>query len=792
MWVKRLFMCKKLVSIGQVALALSAAIPAVYIAGPVPAAYAQVVSSIIVEGNRRVEADTVLSYMQVQQGQYANADNIDASIKALFQTGLFSDVRIFRRGNSLVVQVEENPLINRVSFEGNSDIDDKKLAQEAELRERVIYTRSRVQADVQRISALYRRSGYYGATVEPKIVRLSQNRVNLVFEIHEGKETKVKSITFTGNEAFSDSSLRSVIQTAESAWWKFFSTTDKYDPDRLNFDKELLRRHYLQNGYADFRVLSATAELAPDGESFFINFSVEEGPQYTVGDVTVNTGVTTLDPQKVANVIKSEKGAQYDASEVDKSVENITIEAGKAGFAFARVQPKIDRDVANRVLNISYDIQEGPRVYVERIDIIGNTRTLDKVIRRELRLVEGDAYNRILIDRARRRLTALDFFEKIEFRERPGSASDKLVLQIVVQEKSTGTLNFSAGYSTDEQAVGTVSVTERNLLGRGQFVKLNTSLSFKRQSVDFSFTEPYFLGRRISAGVDAFATRSDNSDDSSFKTKQYGGALRAGLTLSEYSKMFFKVGYTHRDTNAGAVASTAPAITQAAGKDDTALLGVSYIFDNLDNPLNPAKGYRGELDGEIAGPGGDQYYGRLELRGYYFHPIYRDDVVLRLKGTAGMVEGYAGRNPSVLDAFYKGGDSLRGFQQSGIGPRQRAADGSIDAIGAKRYLIGSVEVSFPLGLPDSFGLSGAVFSDFGTAFGTDANSVATGGANCPFNGVPTFSCRVYNTKKLRASVGAGITWTSPFGPLRVDVAYPLSKAKHDKTELIRFGIGTKF
>ncbi len=785
-------MCKKFVSIRQIAqlaLAFSVAIPAVYLAGPVSVAHAQVVSSIIVEGNRRVEADTVFSYMQVQRGEVANADNIDASIKSLFQTGLFADVRIFRRGSSLVVQVEENPLINRVSFEGNSDIDNKKLSQETELRERVIYTRARVQSDVQRIAALYRRSGFYGATVEPKIVRLSQNRVNLVFEIQEGKETRVKSISFTGNEVFDDGDLRSVINTAESAWWKFFSTSDKYDPDRLNFDKELLRRHYLKNGYADFRVLSATAELAPDGESFFINFSVEEGPQYTVGQVTVNTGSTTLDANEIATVIKSAQGEQYDAGEVDKSVENITIEAGKAGFAFARVQPTIDRDTANRTLNITYDIQEGPRVYVERIEIVGNTRTLDRVIRREIRLVEGDAYNRIQIDRARRRLTALDFFEKIDFRETPGSAADKVVLQVAVIEKSTGTLNFSAGFSTDEKAVGTISVSERNLLGRGQYVKLNTSVSFKRQSVDFSFTEPYFLDRQISAGVDAFATRTDNTDSSSFSTQQFGGALRLGLTLSDYSRVFLKYGFTRRDTKVNSLLTTAPAVSAAAGIDYTSLLGATYVYDDLDSSLNPTKGFRAELETEIAGPGGDQYFGRVEGKAYYFFPVLRDDVVFRIKGTAGHVAGYNKKDPSVLDTFYKGGDSLRGFAQSGIGPRQVVPDGSVNAVGAKTYILGSLELSFPLGLPESFGLSGAVFTDFGTAFGTDAKSVTNGNGFC-LGGAA--NCNVLDSKKIRASVGAGITWTSPFGPLRVDVAYPLAKTKFDQTELIRFGIGTRF
>ena len=782
-------MYKKFVKIGWVALAIFTIIPMVYAVGPKVAANAAVVSSIQVEGNRRVERDTVLSYMQVQAGQNANADNIDASIKALFQTGLFSDVRIFRRGNGLVVQVEENPMINRVTFEGNDELDNKKLGQETQLRERVIYTRSRVQSDVQRIVALYRRSGYFSATVEPKIIRLSQNRVNLVFEINEGKETKVKSINFIGNKDFSDSRLRSVIKTAESAWWKFFSSSDNYDPDRLNYDKELLRRFYLQNGYADFRVVSATAELAPDGESFFINFTVEEGPKYTVGKVAINTGATNLNPQQLDEVLKLKEGQTYDASRVDKSVENITIEAGKSGFAFARVQPQIDRDVETRTLNITYDIQEGPRVYVERIDITGNTRTLDKVIRRELRLLEGDAYNRILIDRARRRLTALDFFEKIEFKEHPGSAPDKVVLEVAVVEKSTGTLNFSAGYSTDEKLIGSVSISERNLLGRGQYIKLNTSLSFKKQSVDFSFTEPYFLDRRISAGIDLYATNIDNKSVASYSSQNIGGVLRTGLTVSDDLNVSLRAGYSYRRTTTQGASVTAPTIVAAATKDYTAIVGMGLIYDNLDNPIDPIKGFRYEFDATFALPGGDQKYGKYESTAYYFHPLFREDVVLRLKGTAGYIHGYGGKTPSPLDKFHKGGESLRGFKQAGIGPQQLAPDGSIDSIGASVYAIGSAEVTFPLGLPENFGIRGAVFGDFGTAFGTKAKSVANGVGTCTGG---TFSCKVFNSKKLRASVGGGIIWKSPFGPMRLDMAYALSKATRDQTELIRFGVGTRF
>ncbi len=783
-------MCKKLVSIGRVALAMSVAVPAMMTVLPVTHAYAAAVSAIYVEGNRRVEADTVQSYMQVSPGQTANADNIDASIKALFQTGLFSDVRIYRRGSALVVQVEENPLINRVQFEGNSELDDKKLGEETELRERTVYTRARVQSDVQRIMALYRRKGHFGAQVNPKIIRLSQNRVNLVFEINEGVVTKVEAINFIGNEAFSDSALRSVIKTAESAWWKFFTSSDNYDPDRLRFDQELLRRHYLKNGYADFRVISANAELAPDGESFYINFTVEEGPQYSIGDVVVNAGATTLDPEKLKSVVKTVRGDTYDASKVDKSIENITIEAGKAGYAFARVQPGIERDEANRTLSLSYDIQEGPRVYIERIDITGNTRTLDKVIRREIRLAEGDAYNRILIDRARRELTGLDFFSKIDFREHPGSAADKVILEVAVVEKSTGSLNFSAGYSTDEQVVGSISVSERNLLGRGQFVKLNTSLSFKRQSVDFSFTEPFFLDRRISAGIDLFGSRTGDSKASSIKTTQYGGALRLGFALSEDLTVYSKYSLNLRDVATGSWGDTAPAVSRSAGKELVSSFGLDFVYDNLDNPLKPTKGFRFELNSEMAGLGGDVFYGKSEFKGYYFHPIYKEDIILRLKGTAGHVRGWNNKRLSVMDRFYKGGASLRGFEQSGIGPRQGTNSYDTEAIGAQTYMIGSVEVNFPLGLPESFGLSGAVFTDFGTAFGTKDKSEANGTGYC--TGGTGSNCNVFDSKKLRASIGAGILWDSPFGPMRVDVAYPLSKTSYEPTELVRFGVGTRF
>ena len=785
-------MRKLSVLVGRIVVALALAVPLTLLLQPVPAVQAQAVNQIVVEGSQRVERDAVLAYMHVSPGEPITPAKIDESIKALFQTGLFSDVRIFRRGSSLVVQVVENPIINKVGFEGNSDLDNKKLEKEVELHERMVYTRARVQSDVQKLITLYRRSGHFAARVDPKIIRLSQNRVNLVFVIDEGKTTKIARINFIGNEAFSDGTLRSTISTSESAWWKFFATTDNYDPDRLAYDRELLRRFYLKNGYADFRVISATAELARDGESFFITFTVEEGPLYSLGQVSVNAGQTRLDAKQLQSVIDIAPGERYDASKIDKAVENVTLEAGKSGYAFAKVDPQITRDPAKKTLNLTFDVNEGPRVYIERIDIVGNFRTLDDVIRRELRLVEGDAYNRILIDRARRRLTALDFFSKIDFNETPGSAPDKVILTIVVVEKSTGTISFAAGYSSSEAVVGSISISERNFLGRGQFVSLSTSGSFKNQSADFSFTEPYFLGRDLSAGFDAYATRTDQTTESSYTVNQFGGALRLGFPLSEFTRLETKYSFTHRNLHVVGTRATpptvSPAIAAANGSDDLSLFGWRFIYDDLDNPLNPSSGFRFEASADVAGLGGSVHWARSELVGYYFTPVVFDNVILKLKGTAGYMHGWNGEKVPVIDRFYMGGDSFRGFAVAGVGPRMLAPSGRSDSIGAQTYGIGTAELNFPLGLPDQFGISGAVFTDFGTVFGAPENTVLSGVGRCK-GGV---TCTVFDTMAFRASIGAGLIWQSPFGPLRVDVAYPLMKASYDKTELIRFSVGTRF
>jgi outer membrane protein insertion porin family len=788
----------KFVVVAFLALVLSVFAPVAAPGIASTSAYAEVVTSIVVEGNQRIENDTILSYVQVSRGQDATPTKIDESIKALFQTGLFSDVQITRRGSTLVVKVEENPMVNEVNFEGNVNVKDTDLNKEIELRERMMFTRAKVVSDVNRIIAVYRRAGYYGVQVSPKIIRLPENRVNLVYEINEGGETKVKQINFVGNKAFSAGDLRSVIGTQQYSWWRFFNRNDNYDADRLEYDKELLRRYYLRNGFADVQVISADAVLTESGDGFIITYTLEEGPRYTIADVAVNVGDAQLDSKDLIAKVRTGVGDYYDSTKVDKTVEQLTLEAARQGFVFAKVNPDIQRDAGSKNLNITYNIVEGPRIYIERIDIVGNYRTEDEVIRRELNLYEGDAFNRVVIERARRRLTALDYFEKIDFLEQEGSAPDRVVLVVQVQEKSTGSVNFSIGYSTSDIIVGSISLQERNFLGKGYEVNVNTSGSWYRQNVTFSFTNPYFMGLPVSAGFDVFATNVDNQNESNYNSQMLGFALRSGFRIDENSGIALKYGFSWRDVNGIDKSNASPAVIESAGESTKSAVQATYTWDNLDNPVRPTNGFRGQLEAELAGLGGDSHYAKLEAHGWYFIPVYEDSVVLKLEGNAGQILPFDGDNVRLQDRFFRGGDTFRGFQQAGVGPRQRTNSSGTDAVGGMTYAIGTVEATFPIGLPEQWGVTGEVFSDFGTVFDSGVDTVAAGVGNCAYGnnkpplGDKAHNCTSYDTPDFRLSVGAGVIWASPFGPLRFEAAYPLLKADYDKTEWFRFSVGTAF
>ena len=728
------------------------------------------IRDIRIEGTQRIEPATVRSYMQLAPGDPFAAELVDRALKNLFATGLFADVTMRRESDDLVVQVVENPIINRLAFEGNEFIDDDALQAEVQLKPRVVYTQTRVQADTKRILDIYRRAGRFAATVEPKIIRLDQNRVDLVFEIHEGDTTKVRRISFVGNKEYSDSSLRGAVLTKESAWYRFFGSADTYDPDKLNADKEALRNFYLSEGYADFRVTSAVAELSPDRDGFFLTFTVDEGERYKVGKVDVQTTLRDLNVDELRGLVTTVSDDWYDASKVDKSVSALTDAVGRLGFAFAQVETHMERDREKKFVDIVYEIKEGPRVYVERIDISGNLRTLDEVIRREFRLVEGDAFNSEKLRRTRQRIQNLGFFSKADVQTLQGTAPDKVIIDVKVEEQSTGELTFGAGYSTSDGPLGDVSIRERNLLGRGQDLRLDFPLSGRRTQLSLSFTEPYFLDKEIAAGFDLFHTITKRTE-SSYDETRTGGAVRFSYDLSEFLRQTVKYSLIDRDiSNVDNDASRA--IKEQEGETLSSVFSQDLTYDRRDSRFDPHEGYYISLSNDIAGAGGDTHYLRSEIAGGWWTPV-TNDLVFGLSGQAGYIFGL-GEDVRIADAFFAGGSSLRGFRTAGIGPRDLASDHN-DALGGNVLALGTVEMSFPLGLPEEYPVRGRIFSDFGTLTDTDAEGD-----------------QVVDNASLRLSAGAGVTWKSPFGPIAVDLAWPILKESFDKEELFRFSAGTRF
>ena len=737
------------------------------------AAVGGTITAVQIQGNVRAETETIRSYLQLKEGQAYDPAAADRSLKALFGTGLFADVSIDMQGSTLVVKVTENPIINRVAFEGNKKIEDDKLRDEVQSKPRQVFTRARVQADVERILTIYRRSGRYNASVEPKVIQLEQGRVDLVFEINEGDVTGVKRISFVGNEAFSDGTLRGKIRTVESAWYRFLSSDDRYDPDRLNLDRELLRKFYLSEGYADFRVVSAVAELAPNREGFFITITISEGPRYKFGKVEVSTRFQGLDVDVLQSYLTIASGEWFNADAIEKSVTALSDIVGTLGYAFVEVRPNIQRNKDELTVDVTFDIQEGPRVYVERINISGNTRTLDKVIRREFRLAEGDAFSTAKVRRSQERLRNLGFFEKADIAATPGSAPDKTNLEVQVVEQSTGDISFGAGFSTTAGILGDISLRERNLLGKGQEANLSLSLGTLSTLINASFTEPYFLDRPMAAGVDIFRTSNDRQAVASYNDASIGFALRAGWAYTEHTRQ--NVRYTLRQTNIYNVQPYASLVIQAnAGTSLVSEISETVAWDTRDTRINTTKGLLVRNTVAFAAPPGTDSYFRTNLDAVYYQSIF-EDVVASVGGSVGLVQGYGGSTLRLNNLFFIGGDTLRGFAVGGIGPRD---SNTTDALGGTYFYTATTELSFPLGLPKEIGIFGKAFVDVGSLWG--------------LGGYAQQSTSVLTSNTMRVSTGVGVQWISPFGPIRIDYAFPLVKDPWDKTENIRFSFGTRF
>ena len=766
-------------------------------------AYAQ---SIVVQGNRRVDSETIRSYVQGQSAAQARAD--------LVATGLFSSVNVSQSGGRMVVSVKENEVVNRVVFQGNKKLKSEQLEGEVQSKARGPFSQATVDADVARIRDIYQRAGRNLAKVSSRIVPLENGRVDVVFDINEGDKTGIKAIEFTGNAAYSSGRLRDQMTTTESNLLSWLKSSDVYDPDRIAADLELVRRFYLKHGYADFRVLNTDVQFDPESNGYRITIAVEEGQQYKVGNTSVDSRIPDVSADQLKRLVKTSSGSVYNAEEVEKTLQNMTTDVASKGYAFSQVRPQGNRNPQAGTIDIAYIVEEGPRVYIERINVRGNTRTRDYVIRREFDVGEGDAYNKVLVDKAERRLNNLGYFKRIRITNEPGSTPDRVVVNVDVEDQPTGQFSIAGGYSTSDGFIAEVSLSESNFLGRGQYVRIAASSGQYSQGVEFSFTEPFFMDRRLAAGFDLFSKQQDNTRYSYYENKITGGTLRLGLPLTDETSLLLRYSlYQQKISIPNTVKrpyndcwySLAPtyafswpacrdngeaslALKEATGTTMTSLVGYTLAYNTLDNTKNPKNGFYAELKQDVAGLGGDSRFIRTTGEARYYQEL-TDDVVGLLKVQGGHMYG---ENLRITDQFFMGPSLVRGFAPSGIGPRD-ASDPKNNALGGTKYLGGSAELQFPIwGLPKELGMRGAVFADAGTLFGYEGRKNFAGVSPSPVaTGYPT-TITVIDESKIRSSVGASLLWQSPLGPIRFDYAYPVTKDRNDRTQYFRFSGGTSF
>ncbi|MER9830868.1 outer membrane protein assembly factor BamA [Mesorhizobium sp. M0134] len=766
------------------ALVVPAALAVQFVA--TSAAEAAVVSRVEVTGNQRVDADTIRNYVTIKPGKAFSSSDIDDAVKALFGTGLFSDVQINQVGSTLVIKVSEYQVVNQVLFQGNKKLKDNALEAAVQLKPRGTFSQQQLDADVEAVKAAYRRIGRDDAAVTTQIMDLGDNRVNVVFNINEGGRTQIAAINFVGNSAYSSRRLSDIISTKRSSFLSFVLRDDVYDEDKLRADQELLRRFYYNHGYADFQVVAAVGELDDTTNKYTVTITVQEGERYTFGDVSVESTIPKVDAKSLESVVETHKGDVYNAKNVEDTIIALTEKVAGSGYAFAQVTPRGDRNFENHTISVVYTVDQGTKAYIERIEIRGNDRTRDYVIRREFDVSEGDAFNQVLIQRAKRRLEALDYFEKVEISTVPGSEPDQVVLVVDVVEKSTGEFTVGAGYSSGGETSGPSvegSISERNFLGRGQFIKVAAGGGKNSRDYSFSFTEPYFLGRRIAAGFDIYK-QSRNYDH--YDSDTTGATVRFGLPITDNisTQLAYNIAQEKYEFDEGCDPSAGCDVSQAIqnGVNESPWLkssvSLGLIYNTIDDMKNPHDGIYANVGTEVAGLGGDAKFIKVTARGSIYQTLSEQlDLVGLISGGAGHVQGYGNGDLRVFDHFQSSDRMIRGFEYGGIGPV--ASDNSNDHLGGTTYFNASAEAQFPLPvIPESFGLRGAVFADAATLYGS---KIASGLVNSSTTGM-----------EWRASVGVGLMWASPFGPIRIDYAIPVKKEKTDDVQEFNFGISTRF
>lgn len=728
------------------------------------------VRDIQVVGLQRVENETVMSYLDIDKSKVVSEDKMDESLKQLYATGLFEDVSFsVTPDGRMIISVIESPMINERVFDGNDKVDSAMLEKEVQSAPRTTYNKARVQEDVQRILEVYKRNGRYAAAVDPKIIKRDQNRVDLVFEIEEGPVASIDKVNFIGNTHYSSDDLEAEIMSKESRWYRIFSSSENYDAEKTNYDKEMLRRFYLKHGYADFRVVSAVAELSPDKKSFVLTYVLDEGPRYQVTDIRIVSEIKDVNTEELKEVLLLEAGDTYNAEKAEKSVYEITEELGKKGFAFVDVNPELERNVADSTMVLTFRIKEGARVFVDKINISGNTRTDDDVIRREFRIDEGDAFNAAKIRASRRNVENLDYFSKVDIQTVPSDDSNKADVNVKVQEKSTGYFNVGVGYSTVNGALVRTGVTENNFQGRGQQLGFDIGVSQRAQDYNINFTEPYFLGRRLSAGVDLFHTSEDYQDEGSYDSASTGGRLRLGWNYTDDLSQYVR--YTLRKDKIENVDKNASIyIKEEQGDYVGSIFGQTLVYDKRDSAINPKEGYYLSLGNDVAGAGGDEKFYKFDAKAYKYFTI-ADYYTFKLFANGGYIEGFGGKDVRLSNRYYLGGYNMRGFEYAGIGARDKYTD---DALGGNWMVYTGAEMSFPIGL-DELGVKGRTFVDVGIL-------------GKPDNLDPDI---VEYSSSPRVAAGVGVTWQSPMGNIDVDLAFPIAKKSYDKTEAFRLNFGTR-
>ncbi|EHM00787.1 outer membrane protein assembly complex, YaeT protein [Acetobacteraceae bacterium AT-5844] len=734
------------------------------------------VQAIEVRGNQRIEADTIRSYMLLQPGDRFDSDRQDRSLRTLFATGLFRDVQIGREGNTVIVTVQENPIVNQVVFEGNSKLSDDALSKEVQLRTRSVYTDAAAQADRQRILEMYARRGRFSARVEPKVIQRDRDRVDVVFEITEGDTALISRINFVGNESFSDSRLKEIVSSREEAWYRPFSSSDTYEPERLNFDRELLRRYYHRQGFADAEVTGAAAELSPDRSSFFVTYTINEGPRYRLAKVDITSSLRNVTADQLRGVLEIHSGDWYDADAIERVSQAISDSANMQGAPFVDVNPRITRDTEGKTIDVVFEVTESQRQYVERIDVTGNTRTQDRVIRREMRLAEGDAFNAVQVQRSRQRIRDLGYFNDVQITSQPGSRPETVVLNTQVQERATGELSLGGGYSTDAGALADVGLRERNLLGTGIDGRINTTIAQRRSQVELSVTDPSFMDRNLALGFDLYYVVRDLTDYSGYEERRVGGSFRAGYEFNERLRQSWAYTLTRRNVfNIDPLASLA--IQEQQGVTWLSQIGQTLTYDTRDSRLDPRSGYVIRLGTDLAGLGGDVAYVRARVDGSYYIPFERwlgdPDYVLAISGSYGIMQSFADKPERIVDRFFLGGENLRGFAVAGAGPRDVSSPNR-DSLGGRMIWTQSTEMRFPLPVPSELGLIGRAFVDVGSLSDVDHRD------------------GVVDDSSPRVGAGVGISWRSPFGLINIDIAQAVVKKDYDETQVFRFGFGTRF